>query len=397
PPGSAPAVRPPPPPIAAAARPPVATPVYPPHGPAPAPGGAPQPQGAAVLPLVSTDRSSASAYLYRPKRRRSSLAPAAIGLAVAAILATAAAVYIQSDRQGPLAQGPGTPTDQPERAPETETHASDAAHPDVGASQRRSQGERGSRRSRRAVDGGRRPAIAAVPRVSSTDPSPGPGDPLMASDVSADSDDPKDADSMPDMDDGMSNTADAAGDSAQAVTAAQPNPQIEASVKRNLAAARAALARRDLAAAEEQLNLAMLDVETPELEAEIDRALLLSGHVANFWQAVGKSMAQLEAAEELEFTGQVVIVVESDNQSLVVRAGGRNRTYTLEKLPVPLVLLLAQRSLPKDDPKSKAALGAFHAVDARGDVAEARRLWQEAAGQGFDAASLLLELDSRSE
>jgi hypothetical protein len=90
-------------------------------------------------------------------------------------------------------------------------------------------------------------------------------------------------------------------------------------------------------------------------------------------------------------------VVESDNQSLVVRGGGRNRTYTLEKLPVPLALLLAQRSLPKDDPKSKAALGAFHAVDARGDVAQARRLWQEAAGQGFDAASLLLELDSRSE
>ncbi|MEX2120314.1 MAG: hypothetical protein WD847_12025 [Pirellulales bacterium] len=399
PPGSAPALRPPPPPIAAPARPPVATPVYP-HGPALAPGGAPQAQGAAVLPSVSTAPSTVSAYLHRPKRRRSSFAPAAIGLAVAAILATAAAVYIQSDRQGPLAQGPGAPTDQPKRAPETETHTSDAAHPDVGTSQRRSHGERGSRRSRRAVDGGRRPAIAAVARMSSSDPSPGSGDPLMASDVSADSDNPKDSDSMPDMDDGMSNAADAAGDSAQAVTAGQrdpPNPQIEASVKRNLAAARAALARRDVAAAEEQLNLAMLDVETRELEAEIDRALLLSAHVADFWQAVGKSLAGLEVAEELDLDGQVVIVVESENRSLVVRGGGRNRTYTLEKLPVPLALLLAQRSLPRDDPKSKAALGAFHAVDARGDVAQARRLWQEAAGQGFDAASLLLELDSRSE
>lgn len=171
-------------------------------------------------------------------------------------------------------------------------------------------------------------------------------------------------------------------------------PEEKAAVARSLAAARSALAERNRAKVEEQLNLAMLEASSSEGLKTIDRMRTLEESVKEFWHAVAESCKGLKSVDELEIDGKRMVVIDADTEHLSVRADGQVRDYKLEKLPTNMALYLAEQWLQPNDPSSKVVLGAFLAVDPKGDRQQARVLWEEAAGQGSEVAKILLAQDA---
>jgi len=168
----------------------------------------------------------------------------------------------------------------------------------------------------------------------------------------------------------------------------------KATVGRSLAGARAALAERNPGKVEEQLNLAMLEASSAESMAAINRMRTLQESYQEFWHAVRESIKGLKAVDELEVDGKKMIVIDADTEHLSVRADGQSRDYKIEKLPTNMALSLANQWLRPGDPNSKVVLGAFLAVDPKGNRERARQLWQEAAAGGSEVAKILLTQDA---
>ncbi|HEX3655729.1 MAG TPA: hypothetical protein VHV55_07990 [Pirellulales bacterium] len=172
------------------------------------------------------------------------------------------------------------------------------------------------------------------------------------------------------------------------------SPEEKAAVGRSLAATRSALAERNFPKVEEQLNLAMLEASSSESLAAIGRMRSLEDAYKEFWHAVRQSCKGLKSVDELEVDGKKMIVIDADTEHLSVRADGQSRDYMIEKLPSNMALSLAEQWLHPNDPSSKVVLGAFLAVDPKGDRQEARELWQEAVRQGSEVAKTLLAQDA---
>jgi len=172
------------------------------------------------------------------------------------------------------------------------------------------------------------------------------------------------------------------------------SPEEKAAVDRSLAASRSAMAERNFARVDEQLNLAMLEASSSESLVAIDRMRALDEAYREFWHAVRESCKGLKAVDELEIDGKKMIVIDADAEHLSVRADGQIRDYKIEKLPSAMALSLAEQWLNPNDPNSKVVVGAFLAVDPKGDRQQARQLWQAAAGRGSSIAKTLLAQDA---
>lgn len=177
---------------------------------------------------------------------------------------------------------------------------------------------------------------------------------------------------------------------------APPEPPAEdkKAIEKALNAARKALVERDLAEAEIQLAQATLEATSPESLAQVDRVQMLAQRVSEFWNAVREMLPKLEAAETFEVEGEQVSVVEASSEMIIVRVAGKNREYQLANMPAKLADALAKRWLEKDSPVSLVVLGAFQAVDPKGDRQEARLLFEQAQAGGMKVDPLLEELDS---
>ena len=171
-------------------------------------------------------------------------------------------------------------------------------------------------------------------------------------------------------------------------------PEDKAAIKSALSAARQALANRDLAAAEIELAQATLEATSRESLAQVDRLQLLALRIGEFWNAVRETLSSLQAGESLDVEGEQVSVVEASKEKIVVRVAGRNREYQTTKMPAKLAMTLAARWLNEDNPVSPAVLGAFQAVDPKGDRQRARLLLQQARAGGINVDGLLEELDA---
>ncbi|HEV3024728.1 MAG TPA: hypothetical protein VGX76_19765 [Pirellulales bacterium] len=174
---------------------------------------------------------------------------------------------------------------------------------------------------------------------------------------------------------------------------AEATPRQLAAVKEALAAARTALGKRDLEAAQEQLDLATLDAVTPELEKELSRVQLLAEYVEHFWKAVSETLTMLQATEELTLDGAICTVVDASADSLTIHVPGKNREFKLREIPTSLAVTLAERWLDKADDRTPLVIGAFLLADPKGDDDQARRLFEQAA-KSVDAAPLIAELDA---
>ncbi len=173
-----------------------------------------------------------------------------------------------------------------------------------------------------------------------------------------------------------------------------PLPDAEAvfAVKKELGAAREEMGKRNLAAAEGHLDAATLAASAPVLEREVDRTRKLHELLTLFWNAVKQSAGRLQAAEEVEVNGQIVAIVEATEDRLVYKGAGRNHRETLADLNKNLAVVLAEKSLKKDDVNTKLAVAAFLMYDRKGDRGKARKLFDEARRQGADLDALLGDL-----
>ena len=170
---------------------------------------------------------------------------------------------------------------------------------------------------------------------------------------------------------------------------AQSDPARPAELRQTFRAVRAAWNARDTAKATQSLEQAAKLATSADEKQELQRLQTLDNHVKHFWGAVSKSLSDLRVGEELHVGSTIVAVVEASPGSLTVHVTGTNQTFTLATLPAGLALLLAERSLDAQSPDTKVSLGAFHAVDGRGQPKVARRLWEEASLAGADVDELL--------
>ncbi|HJT33975.1 MAG TPA: hypothetical protein VJ783_18160 [Pirellulales bacterium] len=178
---------------------------------------------------------------------------------------------------------------------------------------------------------------------------------------------------------------------------ARASAEEAAAVSRALRAARAALAVRDTALAQEQVDQATLEATAPDTLAQVERLELLTRYAEGFWEAARGTLGKLQVAEEIKIDDEVASVVEVSQDGLTLRVGGRNREYTMTTLPTKIALYLARRWLAPDDPGSDVAVAAFLMTDPKGDRQEARRLLQSAAARGIDVKPLLAELDAEKK
>lgn len=165
-------------------------------------------------------------------------------------------------------------------------------------------------------------------------------------------------------------------------------------LRAGLSQARAAMARRDLASARKHLKAAEQQVQGPEDEAHVARVENLLSNLEEFWKGMQQVLATVQPAQEFTVGTTPIIVVSADARSLTYRSEGANRTVTLQDMPGPLVLALAEAGFATA-PSQKVLIAAFLAADAQGDPRRARRLLEEAAQAGEDVGALLAVLEAQ--
>ncbi len=177
----------------------------------------------------------------------------------------------------------------------------------------------------------------------------------------------------------------------------KPAPEPEASsLGATFQAARDALAVRDIALANELLEKAEKMDQTDDQKAMHKRLKQLTHFAGEYWNAVAKGRDGLKANDEISIRGELVLVVSSTEDELIIRARGRNIPVNLaEPLPENLAYALATRWLKQDDPVSAVTLGAYFATLKKPDFGEARRLWGLATKSGADIGDLALVLRDR--
>lgn len=158
---------------------------------------------------------------------------------------------------------------------------------------------------------------------------------------------------------------------------------------------RGAIAARDLAAIQTKTEAATkLKGEEP-YDTELYRVEQLGKYVSQFWVNVDRVCQNMQTTGLREITvGDLVCAfVEYNNNTLVIRVSGMNRSYTLRNMPIKVALAVAQQQMPADNPDNKVYFGALYAMDPKGDRKLARQMWDEAIAAKLEIKHLLPELD----
>lgn len=150
-----------------------------------------------------------------------------------------------------------------------------------------------------------------------------------------------------------------------------------------LAATRKALADRQIETARNHLEAAQGMARSPTEKAEAERVAGLVTAVEAFWTAVREVAEKLQGGDEIRIGDNACIVVQNDGGRLIVRADGKNRDYEIIRgLPRQLAIGIAQRRMPGDGTAANLRIGAFLAVDSRGDRQQARQRLEKAGAEG---------------
>jgi hypothetical protein len=155
------------------------------------------------------------------------------------------------------------------------------------------------------------------------------------------------------------------------------------------AAARSAMAGRDLAGAEARLQeAAQLRLDRRQT-AELNRLQEIHELLGRFWQAVDRGARSLQATETMEIDGKPIAIVEFTGDRLIIRSEGRNLRYTAQTVPGKIVLALAERSLDAGAPQNLPPVAAFLIMDSMGK--------RELAGQLLNRTGRLPGVESLRE
>ncbi|MGE0606193.1 MAG: hypothetical protein AB7O62_03630 [Pirellulales bacterium] len=239
-------------------------------------------------------------------------------------------------------------------------------------------------------------------------PTPRPGDveiaPMRPNDDLASTERPgKKTDEMPadmpdesmDEPDGMdSDKPDSMPDDESEDKPAKPTkPAATGKVSEILAEARAAMAAKDMQTATQLVGKAEEAANESE-KGEVERVKLLLAYVEQFWKGFDEALKAIPEGEDFEYKDDRISIVEKDPKFIILRTGGKNRTWSMDALPSRLAMTLADRYF-NDDPANDLARGAFLVVHPKGDREKAREHWSAAARRGLkdQVDELLLELD----
>jgi len=160
-----------------------------------------------------------------------------------------------------------------------------------------------------------------------------------------------------------------------------------------LKGARGSLKARDYAKAEESILVAQLTADTPaliKLAQEHQRAHDL---LRSFWDSARAGIKTLKAGDELPVGGKTATVVKHDDTSITVKLDGKDIPLSIDKMPAPLALLMAERSLEKDAPGSKLVLGTFLTIEGT-DTSRGLAMIESAAGGEIIVEDFLAMLKS---
>ncbi len=154
------------------------------------------------------------------------------------------------------------------------------------------------------------------------------------------------------------------------------------------------MAARDIAASKKLLKAAADNAQTDAEKSEVQRLDMIQDHLEQYWNSIRNAIAAMQPAEEIVLSeSDRVAVIESSRTELAVQTYGRPERYRIEALPIDLLSAIAKQSF-KLTSGTKLVVGSFLAVDAHGNRAAARKLWQEAIAAGEKDGELLLpELD----
>lgn len=149
-----------------------------------------------------------------------------------------------------------------------------------------------------------------------------------------------------------------------------------------LHAARRAMAGRNLEAARHHAEAGAEKARSEEEKAEAQRVLRLLGFLEQFWAAVRAEAGALKSGQELAVGEKRLMILEATSRGLIFRHEGELYSPSIEELPAPIAIALAQRRLGADGPVAHLCVGAFLAVDPKGDRQQAREHWQQAGSTG---------------
>lgn len=168
--------------------------------------------------------------------------------------------------------------------------------------------------------------------------------------------------------------------------------EYSAEQQKALNALRDSLAARSFGELAAQVAHAKSLAKDGDYAAEVVRLEVLAKYVQEFWAAVDQGARQGIAAGDIKVDDDRVAMVEYENGTLVIRHKGQNKRYSRATLPAKLALVLAQLHLRADVASNRVFLGAFLAMDGKGDRRLAAQHWEAAAKAGVDVSALLPEL-----
>lgn len=150
-----------------------------------------------------------------------------------------------------------------------------------------------------------------------------------------------------------------------------------------LKAARMAMADRQMETARHHVESAGKMARSPTERAEAKRVEKLLAALETFWKAVREEAGRLQSGEEIAVGSTRVIAVEARDDRLIMRVAGKNRIYEVTGgLPRQVAVALAERGMAAGSPSANVPIGAFLAVDAKGDREEARRRLEHGGAEG---------------
>lgn len=173
-------------------------------------------------------------------------------------------------------------------------------------------------------------------------------------------------------------------------------------VHRQLRAARALAQQRAWTKAQQQLDVirqklapyrVTAEQDADNLPAAVRRLAEVVSQAEEYWRGVEDGWQRLQAGQELQINGRIMIVVEIDSQKLILRDAGRNRTIARSDIPGRLAVYLANSTLQTDSASNRLLAIAFTATET--DFAEKtlREQWEAAAAAGADVGDLPRVLD----
>lgn len=171
----------------------------------------------------------------------------------------------------------------------------------------------------------------------------------------------------------------------------EPTPEELAAWNESTAKIRTALYEREVEFAEDELDVLATSAKTDAQKDELDRLKMATKNLKSFWTQVAKTLEVLQASEEFEVKGRLVVVVEADESKLIIRATGMNRRWETRKIPTSIAMYLAQRSF-NPGPITKLIYATHYLYDQEGhDPLQARALFDEVGRTGDENAKRVAE------